>query len=250
MPIRVTIMGEERLRGVEKPMKTTNRELINQLLAGDTRLNPQTVAEILGRESTFIPDLETLLRNVRLWHTEEAGRITVFHAVKLLGIMKAGNALPVLIDAIFLAYSTANEDVLEELPIVFSRIGPEAVEPLRSVLEDTGLHSTIRTLAASGLEGIAVLHTGSGDVVLDILRKQLQGPDHGVGLRSHVLGLIARFRRPEDRQLVGSTLSLIPTALDMTQEEVYRYFEAGTEPWEWAEYRMDPLEFYDIGLER
>ena len=230
---------------LERPMHTPNRDLLTRLLAGEARLSPQTVAEILGRGADFIPDLETLLGNVRLWHTEKAGRIAVFHAVKLLGIIKAASALPTLIDAILLAYSTGNEDVLEELPLVFARIGPDAIEPLRSVLEDSGLDSTIRSLAASGLEGIAVLHTDSRDAVLDILREQLQDPVQGVLLSGHVLGLITHFRRPEDRMLVSSTLSLIPTSMDMSEDAVSSYFKASDEPWEWAEYRIDPLKFYD-----
>ena len=230
---------------LERTMNTLHKDLLTQLLEGEARLNPQVVAEILGRGVDFIPSLEMLLGNVRLWHTDTAGRIAVFHAVKLLGIMKAASALPKLIDAIFLAYSTKNEDVLEELPIVFSRIGPDAIEPLRSVLEDSGLDSTIRSLAASGLEGIGVLHADSRGRVLDVLRRQLQSSGQGVLLRAHVLGLIVHFRRPEDRQLVGSTLSLIPTAPDMTEDEVNLYFKGSDEPWEWAEYRIDPLEFYD-----
>jgi hypothetical protein len=227
------------------PMNTPNRDLLTRLLAGEARLSPQTVAEILGRGPEFIPDLETLLANVRLWHTDNAERIAVFHAVKLLGIMKATGALPTLIDAIFLAYSTQNEDVLEELSIVFARIGPDAIEALCSVLEDGELDSTVRSVAASGLEGIAVLHTDSGDAVLDLLRGQLKHSGQGALLSAHILGLIAHFRKPEDRQLLGSTLSLLPTALDMDDDAVSRYFEDSGEPWEWAEYRIDPLEFYD-----
>ncbi len=243
-------MGRERHTFPEGPMDTANRDLLTRLLAGEARLSPQTVAEILGRGADFIPDLRTLLANVRLWHTDEAGRIAVFHAVKLLGIMKAASALPTLIDSILLAYSTQNEDVLEELPVVFARIGPDAIQPLRSVLEDSGLDSTIRSLAASGLEGIAVLHTDSRNTVLDLLRGHLKSPGQGALLSAHVLGLIAHFRRPEDRKLVSSTLSLIPTAMDMSEDAVSSYFNGSDEPGEWAQYRIDPLEFYDGEEER
>ena len=229
-------------------MNTSDRDLLTRLLEGKVRLSSQTVAEILGRGESFTPSLETLLGNVRLWHTDEAGRIAVFHAVKLLGIMKAASSLPKLVDAIFLACSTHNEDVLEELPIVFSRIGSDAIEPLRSVLEDEGLHPTIRAVAASGLEGIGVLHPDSVETVLDVLRKQLQSSGLAGQLHAHLLGLVAHFRKPEDKQLVGNTLNLIPTALDLTEEDVSGYFENSTEPWEWAQYRVDPLEFYDDEL--
>ena len=229
-------------------MSMDDRELLTQLLKGETRLGSQTVAEILGRGETFRPALEQLIGNIRLWHTEHAGRIAVFHAVKLLGVMKFEEAIPRLIDAIFLAYSTNHEDVLDELPIVFSRIGAAAVDPLQSILDDTSLHPTVRSVTASALEGIGVLHPAVQDRILEVFREQLSRPEQAGQVRAHVVGLIAHFGRTEDGSLVTATLHTMPTALDITEGEVDSYFESSTEPWEWSQYRVDPLEFYDDEL--
>jgi len=138
---------------------------------------------------------------------------------------------------------------MEELPIAFARIGPEAFEPLKSIMEDPKLHPAVRSIAATGLEGIAVLHPDEIDRALDTLREALRRSDSESGqFQTHVIGLITHFRRPEDRELVNGTLGRIPTALDITEEDVDTYFQSSTEPWEWAAYRADPLEFYDDEL--
>ena len=225
-----------------------DRELLAHLLSGEIRLSQQTIGEILGSGSSMGEDLVRLIRNVRLWHTEEAGRIAVFHAVKLLGAMKFSPALDALIDAIFLAYGTRHEDVLEELPLAFARIGCDATPALLSILEDTSLEPAVRSVAASGMEGIAVLDPSQRETILQSFRERLAEPQAAGTLRGHVLNLLAHFRRPEDRALVSAALQSIPTALNIESDDVVNYFEASAEPWEWAQYRLDPLEFYDDEL--
>ncbi len=225
-----------------------DRELLAQLLSGETRLSQQTIGEILGRGAPMAEHLVKLIRNVRLWHTEEAGRIAVFHAVKLLGAMKSSVAVDALSDAIFLAYGTRHEDVLEELPLAFARIGSEATPTLLSILEDSSLEPAVRSVAASGMEGIAVLDPSQRETVLQSFRERLAEPQAAGTLRGHVLNLLAHFRRPEDRALVVAALQSIPTALDIAGDDIVDYFEASAEPWEWAQYRLDPLEFYDDEL--
>ncbi len=65
---------------------------------------------------------------------------------------------------------------------------------------------------------------------------------------SPIVAMIAHFRRTEGRSLITATLYTMPTALDITENEVDSYFESSTEPWEWSQYRVDPLEFYDDEL--
>ena len=225
-----------------------DRELLAQLLRGETRLSQQTIAEILGQGASMAEHLVRLIRNVRLWHTEEAGRIAVFHAVKLLGAMKSPVAVDGMSDAIFLAYGTRHEDVLEELPLAFARIGSEATPALLSILEDSRLEPAVRSVAASGMEGIAVLDPSQRDTILQSFRERLAEPQAAGTLRGHVLNLLAHFRRPEDRALVSAALQSIPTALDIAGDDIVDYFEASAEPWEWAQYRLDPMEFYDDEL--
>ncbi len=225
-----------------------DRELFARLLGGELQLGRGTVAEILGRGSEVTPKLGHLLGNVRLWHTEGTGRVAVFHTVKLLGAMKAESAADALIDAIFLAYGTRHEDVLDELPLAFARIGPGAIGALESILDDPNLETPIRIVAASSLEGVAVLHTSEQERILGTFRKKLGRTDEAGQLRAHLITLLAHFRQPADRALVDGALRTIPMFGDIGIDDIEGYFASSTEPWEWSQYRVDPLEFYDNEL--
>ncbi len=225
-----------------------DRELLTQLLKGDAQLSQQTVAEVVGRGNEIAEKLVEMLGNVRLWHTENAGRVAVFHAVKLLGALKFEPSIPALIDAILLASSTSNEDVLEELPLALSRIGTPAAASLKSILEDSTLDTTMRAVAASALEGIAVLHPALKDSVLSIFRERINRSDESSTLRGHLLTLLAHFRQPEDRELITSLMQFVPTEMEVSGDDITGYFEDRDEPWEWEQYRVDPLEFYDNEL--
>ncbi len=225
-----------------------DRELLTQLLKGEPQLSRQTVAEVVGRGNEIAEKLVEMLRNVRLWHTEDAGRVAVFHAVKLLGALKFEPSLPALADAILLACSTSNEDVLDELPIALSRIGPSGAPALRSILEDSTLDTTARAVAASALEGIAVLEPAERDKVLATFRERISLSNESSTLRGHLLTLLAHFRQPEDRELIASLMRVVPLEMEVSGDEITSYFEDRDEPWEWEQYRVDPLEFYDNDL--
>ena len=111
------------------------------------------------------------------------------------------------------------------------------------------LLASLSAVTASALEGIGVLHPAVQDRILEVFREQLSRPEQAGQVRAHIVGLIAHFGRTEDRSLVTATLLTMPTALDITEGEVDSYFESSTEPWEWSQYRVDPLEFYDDELD-
>jgi hypothetical protein len=221
-----------------------DRELLTQLLKGDLQLSQQTVGEVVGRGNEIAEKLVEMLRNIRLWHTEEAGRVAVFHAVKLLGALKFELALPTLMDAIMLAASTSNEDVLDELPLALARIGTPGTAALRSILEDSTLDTTVRAVAASALEGIAVLHPDEQEAVLGTFRARISRSGESSTLRGHLLTLLAHFRQPEDHELIRSLAQVVPLEMEISGNDISSYFGDPDEPWEWAQYRVDPLEFY------
>ena len=225
-----------------------DRELLTQLLKGESQLSRQTVAEVVGRGNEIAEKLVEMLRNVRLWHTEDAGRVAVFHAVKLLGALKFEPSIPALADAILLASSTSNEDVLDELPIALSRIGKAGAPALRSILEDSMLDTAARAVAASALEGIAVLEPAERDNILATFRERISVSNESATLQGHLLTLLAHFRQPEDRELIASLMRIVPLEMELTGDEITSYFEDRDEPWEWEQYRVDPLEFYDNEL--
>jgi hypothetical protein len=226
----------------------TDEELLKALLGGNPYLEKEVVSEISGRGALFGRKLLELVRNIRLWHTDEAGRWAVVHAIKLVGAMRLRDAALPLVDAIFLACSTRNEDAMDDLPIALARVGPAAIGPLTSVMEDRGLEVTVRSIAASALEGIAVLNPDQATDILDSVRRTVMASDELSAMRSHAITILAHFRTPEDRVLIKKAMSHMPMMLDITSDEVDEYFEQSGDPAEWDQFAVDLLEYYDDEL--
>jgi hypothetical protein len=222
----------------------TNEEVLKTILRGEPLLSEDLLQSVSASPSTIGPQLLELLKSIRLWHTEDAGRWAVLHAIRLVSSLQTRNSIPVLIDAIFLASSTRHEDALEDLPVAFARTGDAAIRPLQLVLEDSRLDGTIRSVAASALEGIAVVDPTTRTAVLEILRKFLEDPGELSSIRSHVLTILAHFRMPDDLVLIKRVSRTLPMMLDMDDEEIDAYFEQKDEPDSWSAYRTSLLEYY------
>jgi len=214
------------------------------MLRGEPQLPEAVITAVSELSGSIGPQLLELIRNIRLWHTEDAGHWAVLHAIRLVSGLHLKNSVPPLIDAIFLAYSTRHEEALEDLPTALAQTGESAIRPLASVLEDRALEATIRSVAASALEGIAVLNPDARESVLEILRKVVTDPGDLSSIRSHVITIVAHFRMPEDQALIKHVARSIPMMLDMDADEIDEYFGQDEEPEEWAAYRGDLLDYY------
>ncbi|HLQ78293.1 MAG TPA: hypothetical protein VK210_13120 [Terriglobia bacterium] len=222
----------------------TNEEVLKTILRGEPQLPAEVIQTVSANGATLGPLLLELIKSVRLWHTEDAGRWAVLHAIRLVSGLHIKNSIGPLIDAIFLAAGTRHEDALEDLPVALARIGEAAIRPLQSVLDDNRLDGTIRSVSASALEGIAVLDSTSRVAVLDILRKVLSDGGDLSSVRGHVITIVAHFRMPEDLPLIKSVARTLPLMLDMEADEIDAYFEQKEEPENWGVYRESLLDYY------
>jgi hypothetical protein len=222
----------------------TNEEILKELLRGEPHLSKELLQSVSPSNETIGPQLLELIKSVRLWHTEDAGRWAVLHAIRIVSSLPVKNSIPALIDAIFLATSTRHEDALEDLPVALARMGGTAIRPLQSVLEDQRLDGTIRSVAASALEGIGVLDSTTHTAVLDGFRKLLRDTGDLSSVRSHVITALAHFRMPEDLPLIQSVARTLPLMLDMDADEIEEYFEVKDEPADWDAYRESLMHYY------
>src|SRR5436190_808595 len=105
----------------------TNETILKEILRGEPNLPEEVVRAATAPDSSIGPMLLDLIRNIRLWHNEDAGHWAVLHAIRLIGALRPRNAAAPLIDAIFLAYSTRHEDALEDLPAALAQSGESAI---------------------------------------------------------------------------------------------------------------------------
>ena len=222
----------------------TNEDVLKTILRGEPHLPADLIQTVQNSSSTIGPQLLELIKSIRLWHTEDAGRWAVLHAIRLISDLHVRNSIPALIDAIFLAYGTRHEDALEDLPVALACAGEPAIRPLQSVLEDSRLDGTIRSVAASALEGIAVLNPVQRDAVLEILRGVLSNAHELGNIRSHVITILAHFRVPEDLTRIKNVAGTLPLMLEIEPDQIDEYFEQKDEPQAWEVFRHPLTDYY------
>jgi hypothetical protein len=222
----------------------TNEEVLKTILRGEPHLSKDLVQSVSAASATIGPLLLELIRSIRLWHTEEAGRWAVLHAIRLVSELSVKNAVPALIDAIFLASSTRHEDALEDLPVALARKGEAAIRRWSPFWRIAGwMEPFVRSPHPRWKASLSWIPS-TRDTVLEILRKLLADSTDLSSIRSHVITILAHFRMPEDLPLIRRVGQTLPLMLDMEPDEIEAYFQLREEPEAWAVYRESLLEYY------
>lgn len=168
----------------------STEELLHKLEELGDRAPIELIQEILAKGKEIVKPLCRILQDKRYWEAEDDKLWMPTHAVKLLGVLADPEALPQLIDALVLAEKTDDEWVMDDLPTVFGRIGPTAVDPLMEFINaHRGDYSMwwSRSTAANGLVSIAIQHNRERERILSFL--------HGL------------FSEDEDTEFMGSVAS-------------------------------------------
>lgn len=159
----------------------STQELLHKLEELGDRAPVELIKAILSRGQELVLPLGKILQEKRYWEASDDTRWMPVHAVKLLGIIADPQALPQLINALVLADEMDNDWIMEDLPTVFGRIGPPAIEPLIEFIQAHRGDSEFqwpRIDAADGLVAIAIHHQRERERVLPYLHELLsEGED-------------------------------------------------------------------------
>jgi hypothetical protein len=104
------------------------------------RLDPETWHEYLqaGFDESYVPDLIRILGDDTVHKSEFAGTaMAPIHAWRILAELKAVEAIPALISLLPRIDDAFDDWTGEELPEVFSKIGPTSLEEIESYARDT-----------------------------------------------------------------------------------------------------------------
>jgi tetratricopeptide (TPR) repeat protein len=165
----------------------STEDLLHKLEELGDRAPMEMIRAILAKGKEVVEPLSRILQDKQYWEAQGDKLWMPTHAVKLLGTLADPEALPQLIDTLVLAEKTDDEWVMDDLPTVFGRIGPPAVEPLIEFINaHRGDYSMwwSRSIAANGLVSIAIQHTQERERILSFL--------HGL------------FSEDEDTEFMGS----------------------------------------------
>ena len=136
-------------------------EPVQKLLALGQPIDPWPDYLAMGLDQRHIPELIEMLQDERLlYHVYDPeefppeGYASV-HAWRALGQMKAEEAIPALIGVLHQADDLDDDWVDEELPDVFTMIGPACIPALAASLADTSRQLYARWISCSALAQIA-----------------------------------------------------------------------------------------------
>lgn len=219
------------------------QELLHQLEGLGDRAPLELIQAILSRVQEIVLPLSRVLEAKEYWEAQDNRIWMPVHAVKLLGTITDPNAIPHLINALALADETGDEWVMEDLPIVFGRLGSQAVEPLMDFIlahrEDSEFDWP-RSTAASGLVAIAMHHPEERERILSFLHS-LFSEDEGPEFLGLVACALLDLNDP-------ASIPVLEEAFDLglIEEGILSREDLGREPNETiARYSTNLLEFYD-----
>jgi uncharacterized protein YecA (UPF0149 family) len=153
-------------------VQLSTQELLHKLEELGNRAPAELIQAILSRGQEVVLPLSKILQEKRYWEASDDTRWMPVHTVKMLGIIADPQTLPQLINALVLANEMGNDWIMEDLPTVFGRIGPPAIEPLIEFIQahrgDSEFHWP-RIDAADGLVAIAMHHPRERERVLSFL---------------------------------------------------------------------------------
>ena len=148
------------------------QELLSKLEELGDQVPMELAQAILAKEQDAVIPLRDILQDDDYWEAEGNNQWMPLHAVKLLGMLADPRAIPQLVNTLILAYEAEDDWIMEDLPTVFGRIGPLAINPLEEFIHAYDGDNKFwwsRSAAAEGLVAIALNHPHEQERILTFL---------------------------------------------------------------------------------
>ena len=125
-----------------------------------------------------VPDLIRMVGDPDLYDEDSDHYVATIHARRILGKLKAVEAVGPLLDAMDL-FGDLDDFWIEELPVILAEIGPSAIPALTHRLGEKRPGEYTRLACVSGLEEIAKAHPETRETVVAILTDHLARKEDG-----------------------------------------------------------------------
>ncbi len=128
-------------------------------------------------------------------------------AWRTLADLRAEEAVEPLVDLVRSLDGDLDEWMLDDLPLVFAKIGKSAFDPLAELARDRDFTSETRSIAVAGLAEIAKAHPEVRDDVVEILTEILAAREDDVELNSNVLVELVELNASEAAEVIERAFS-------------------------------------------
>lgn len=169
------------------------QELLRALEELGDQVPMELVQAILAKEPEAVIPLRDILQDDQSWEAQGNKQWMPLHAVKLLGTMADLRALPQLVNTLIQAYEVEDEWIMEDLPTVFGRIGPPAIDLLEEFIQAYEGDDKVwwsRSAAADGLVAIAMNYPCEQECILTFLHGLFSEDDDPIFLSFLVKSLL------------------------------------------------------------
>ncbi len=177
-------------------------ELMGALFTSEDRLPREAVDQFLKRGSRLLPRLAAIVSDSFAWNEPLPRWWAVVHAVYILGAIATHETVLPLLKSLRYAEACENDWITEELPSIFGRIGPPAVEGLRRIAADATSGWFARAVACESLAAVTMLHSDGDEDIFRFIRACFVDENEDRRLRQSTGHILLDFLRPDCREVL------------------------------------------------
>jgi len=120
-----------------KYAEMTTADLIDLLFKEEDRVTAEHARELINRSEEAARPLREILANEDYWYEGRGGdHWIVVHAINILGAMRDGQTLPLLLEMVPHAYFSNHDSAVEVLPATLAEYGAAALETYMKFISD------------------------------------------------------------------------------------------------------------------
>lgn len=186
-------------------MKKYSPPIDKLLTCGEAHFNKWPDYSSLGLSNIHIPELIRMIGDNDLHFADSEGTEiwAPVHAWRILGQLRAAEAVIPLLEQLYLIDEEQDDWVCEEFPEVFSMIGPAAVVPLGAFLKEQRRGLWAKVCAASSLEKIGNRYSEERDQCVELLIEQMkQFRDNDPTLNGFIISSLTDLKAQDSMETI------------------------------------------------
>jgi HEAT repeat protein len=230
----------------------SDADLVELLFTEADRLPRSAVDEFIRRGEKIVPDLGEIISFDGNWKARSPEWWAVIHAVYILGAIGTEAVIPYLVKSITLAEKYEVDWVWDELPSIFGKIGPAALDSLQKIAGNKSKKVMVRETALNSMASVTIKYPAAADRVFDFLIRIVRDESDHLEARSFTGSILMNFQKKEYREDLLHLARLQKKVFDETGEmQVFYDNEVkealGEKGPRLYHYTRDWLRFYEAG---
>lgn len=176
-----------------------DEQLVSLLFTYEDRLPRSVVEEFIWRGDLMVEHLSRIVSNSQSWTKDVPEWWAVVHASFILGAIGTDKTILPLLKALRYSAVYGCDWVANEIPSIFGRIGPKAVQGLKKIARDETSGWFERSLAIESLASIALRHAGREREIFGLIGSIFENEEEDRQTRQSTGNVLLDLQRTEYR---------------------------------------------------